>query len=113
MAKGNGFLALAASVFAAFAGHPAAAATNQSLGDVGTGVAVALPVVAAGISYWKDDWQGIGQLALDTGATVGTALLLKQFIKEERPDFNDNRSIPSDTAALAFSPASYLWARYV
>src|SRR5437588_12182865 len=108
MAKGNGFLALAASVFAAFAGHPAAAATNQSLGDVGTGVAVALPVVAAGISYWKDDWQGIGELALDTGATVGSALLIKQFVKEERPDYSDNRSFPSDTEALAFAPASHI-----
>jgi len=113
MAKRNDFLALAASLIAAFACKPAAASTNQSLGDVGTGVAVALPIVAAGISYWKeDDWQGVGQLALDTGATVGTALALKQFIKEERPDHSDNRSFPSDTAALAFAPASYMWVRY-
>jgi membrane-associated phospholipid phosphatase len=39
-------------------------------------------------------------------------LLLKQFVKEERPDYSDNRSFPSDTAALAFAPASYMWARY-
>ncbi len=90
----------------------AAGETNQSLADVGTGVAIALPIAAAGISYWKNDYQGLGQLALDTGATVGTALLLKQFVKEERPDYSDNRSFPSDTAALAFAPASYLWYRY-
>jgi membrane-associated phospholipid phosphatase len=112
MAKKTGFAALAVSLLAAFACNPAPAATNQSLGDVGTGVAIALPVVAAGISYWKDDWRGIGELALDTGATVGSALLIKQFVKEERPDFSDNRSFPSDTAALAFAPASYMWARY-
>jgi membrane-associated phospholipid phosphatase len=92
--------------------EPAAGETNQGLANIGEGVAIALPVAAAGISWWKDDWQGIGQLALDTGATVGTALLLKQFIKEERPDYSDDRSFPSDTAALAFAPASYLWARY-
>jgi membrane-associated phospholipid phosphatase len=90
----------------------AAGETNQGLANVGTGVAIALPIAAAGISYWKNDWQGIGQLALDTGATVGTALLLKQFVKEERPDYSDDRSFPSDTAALAFAPASYLWDRY-
>jgi membrane-associated phospholipid phosphatase len=86
--------------------------TNQGLANIGTGVAIVLPVAAAGISYWKNDWQGIGQLALTTGATVGTALLLKQFVKEERPDYSDDRSFPSDTAALAFAPASYLWDRY-
>lgn len=105
------FIASALTV-AAFASAPAAAETNQTLGDVGTGVAIALPIAAAGISYWKDDWQGIGQLALTTGATVGTSLLLKQFVKEERPDFSDDRSFPSDTAALAFAPASYLFYRY-
>jgi membrane-associated phospholipid phosphatase len=99
-------------VLALFAATPTGAATNQGLADIGTGVAIALPVAAAGISYWKDDWQGIGQLAFTTGATVGTALLLKQFVKEERPDMSDNRSFPSDTAALAFAPASYLWYRY-
>lgn len=112
MAKSIAFAALSAATLSALLCDTAAGATNQALGDVGTGVAIALPVVAAGISYYKDDWQGIGQLALDTGATVGTALLLKQFIKEERPDFSDNRSFPSDTAALAFAPASYMWARY-
>lgn len=112
MAKRTSFPVLAAPLLAILASNSAAASTNQSLGDVGTGVAVALPVVAAGISYWKDDWQGIGQLALDTGATVGSALLIKQFVKEERPDYSDNRSFPSDTAALAFAPASYMWARY-
>jgi len=91
---------------------PALGETNQGLANIGTGVAIVLPVAAAGISYWKDDWQGIGELALTTGATVGTALLLKQFVKEERPDYSDNRSFPSDTAALAFAPASYLWDRY-
>ncbi|MGH6888240.1 MAG: phosphatase PAP2 family protein [Rhizomicrobium sp.] len=91
---------------------PASAETNVALANVGEGVAIALPFAAAGISYSKNDWQGIGELAFTTGATVGTALLLKQFVKEERPDYSDNRSFPSDTAALAFAPASYLWDRY-
>ena len=101
-----------AAALAALASAPASAETNQGLANIGTGVAIALPLTAAGISWGKDDWQGIGQLAFTTGATVGTALLLKQFVKEERPDMSDDRSFPSDTAALAFAPASYLFYRY-
>lgn len=112
MTRGLGKLVLGVPLLAVLATGPAGAETNQTLAAVGTGVAIALPIAAAGISYSKNDWQGIGELALTTGATVGTALVLKQFVKEERPDYSDNRSFPSDTAALAFAPASYLWDRY-
>jgi membrane-associated phospholipid phosphatase len=43
---------------------------------------------------------------------VGTAYGLKYVVHEERPDHSDNKSFPSDTAALAFAPANYLWDRY-
>jgi membrane-associated phospholipid phosphatase len=112
MTARNAIWVTPALLLACLACGPALGETNQGLANIGTGVAIILPVAAAGISYWKDDWQGIGELALTTGATVGTALLLKQFVKEERPDYSDDRSFPSDTAALAFAPASYLWDRY-
>lgn len=112
MTRGFRNLLWGATLAALLAAEPACAETQQTLAAVGTGVAIALPIAAAGISWSKNDWEGIGQLALTTGATVGTALLLKQFVKEERPDYSDDRSFPSDTAALAFAPASYLWDRY-
>jgi membrane-associated phospholipid phosphatase len=92
-------------------------APDRGLRDVGQGVAIALPIIAGGISLYKDDWNGAGQLVLATGATVGTSLLISHFVKEERPYCKglvgcDNRSFPSDTAALAFAPAQYLWNRY-
>jgi membrane-associated phospholipid phosphatase len=59
-----------------------------------------------------NDWQGIGELAESTALTVGTALILKQIVREQRPDHSDFQSFPSDTAALAFAPANYLWSRY-
>jgi membrane-associated phospholipid phosphatase len=100
--------------------HPAMAAnanTDEGLQNVGQGVAIALPLVAGGISLYKDDWNGMGQLALATGATVGTSYLLSHFVKEDRPYCEpapgcDNHSFPSNTAALAFAPAQYLWNRY-
>ena len=43
---------------------------------------------------------------------MGTAYALKQFVRERRPDKSDFESFPSDTSALAFAPAQYLWDRY-
>lgn len=87
-----------------------ARASTESLG---TGVAIALPLEAAGVALLHDwDWKGVEQLTFDLGATVGTALILKQIVREQRPDHSDFQSFPSDTAALAFAPAAFLWDRY-
>jgi membrane-associated phospholipid phosphatase len=102
---------------------PAEAATplpptpDQGLQDAGKGVAIALPLVAGGISLYKHDWNGAADLVLATGATVGTSYLLSHFVKEDRPYCHglqgcDDRAFPSNTAALAFAPAQYLWNRY-
>ncbi|HEY4274133.1 MAG TPA: phosphatase PAP2 family protein [Rhizomicrobium sp.] len=80
--------------------------------SAGTDMAIALPLIAGGISLYKDDRTGFAQLTIDTVATVGTAYALKQFVRERRPDKSDFESFPSDTAALAFAPAQYLWDRY-
>jgi membrane-associated phospholipid phosphatase len=87
-------------------------ANAKALTTAGTGVAIALPLIAGGISLYKDDWTGIGQLGLDTVATVGTVYALKNIVRERRPDGSDYQSFPSDTTALAASGSSYLWARY-
>jgi len=102
------------------AGTPATAAStskDQGLQNVGQGVAIALPLVAGGISLYKDDWNGAGKLLIVTGATVGTSYLLSHFVREDRPYCEpapgcDHHSFPSNTSALAFAPAQYLWNRY-
>jgi membrane-associated phospholipid phosphatase len=89
---------------------PAAAASS---GNAGKAVAIALPIAAGGAALLHDwDWDGVGQLAIDTGLTVGTALLLKQIVRERRPDHSNFQSFPSETAAVAFAPAAFLWDRY-
>ena len=80
--------------------------------SAGTDVAVALPLIAGGVTLWKGDYVGTAELGADTIATVGTAFVLKNVIKEKRPDGSDFKSMPSDTAALAFAPAQFLWDRY-
>lgn len=100
------YLAAAVLLFAAI--QPAAAGTES----IGTDVAIALPLIAGGITLAKDDWKGGFQLGVDTVTTVGLAYGLKHVIHEERPDKSDNMSMPSDTSALAFAPAQFLWDRY-
>jgi membrane-associated phospholipid phosphatase len=88
-------------------------ARADKIEQAGTDVAIAMPVIAGGITLAHDwDWSGAAQLTVDTGLTVGTALILKHLVHERRPDHSDFQSFPSDTAALAFAPAAYLWDRY-
>jgi membrane-associated phospholipid phosphatase len=101
----------ALSAIFAIAVQPAEA-KNSSIESAGTIVAIALPITAASISASKSDWDGILQMTVATLATVGTSYLLKTVVHEDRPDHSDNKSFPSDTAALAFAPAQFLWQRY-
>lgn len=78
----------------------------------GTAIAIALPLTAGAISLYKQDREGVVQLFLDTALTVGTAYGLKQIVHEQRPDHSNDSSFPSNTSAIAFAPAQYLWQRY-
>ena len=86
--------------------------TEKNIETLGTGVAIAVPLIAGGISAYKHDWTGIAQLGTETFLTVGTAYALKQFVRERRPDGSDFHSFPSGTTALSASGSSYLWGRY-
>ena len=100
---------IAAIILLGVSAGTASAGTSES---AGTDIAIALPVIAGGIVLAKDDWKGGFQLGVDTVATVGLAYGLKHIIHEQRPDKSDNMSMPSDTSALAFAPANFLWDRY-
>ena len=103
---------VASFIIAALSLGEAHAAPSRTLESAGTGAAIALPMIALGISTYKRDWKGVAQLSVETGLTVGTALLLKQLVREQRPDHSDFHSFPSTTTALAASGSSYLWGRY-
>jgi membrane-associated phospholipid phosphatase len=89
-----------------------ASAENKAITTAGTGIAIALPVIAGGITLYKRDWSGTAQLAVTTIMTVGTAYGLKQVVHSRRPDGSDYKSFPSDTTALAASGSSFLFRRY-
>lgn len=95
------------------------ALASSTTETAGTATAVALPLVAGGITLWKDDWEGTAQLAVSGILTVGTAYGLKQIVRECRPfaapcahNSSDWNSFPSATSAAAFAPAQFLWQRY-
>jgi len=91
----------------------AAGSIDKGIENAGNIVALGLPIAAGGISLLHHrDWDGLAELTESTALTVGTALILKQIVKERRPDHSDFQSFPSDTAAVAYSSADYLWDRY-
>lgn len=108
------WLRLAAmSVLALIVPTGAFAGKNTKIETAGTAIAISLPLVAGGISLLHhQDWDGVAELTASTVATVGAALILSRIVHEQRPDHSDFHSFPSDTAALAYAPADYLWARY-
>ena len=87
-------------------------AREKSIETLGTGVAIALPLVAGGIAFYKHDKVGIAQLLVESALTVGTVYGLKNIVREQRPDGSDFKSFPSETTALAASGSSFLWRRY-
>ena len=86
--------------------------TRKDIETLGTGVAIALPLAAAGIAFYKNDRVGLAQLAVEGLLTVGTVYALKNIVREERPDGSDYKSFPSETTAVAASGSSFLWGRY-
>jgi membrane-associated phospholipid phosphatase len=102
------FAAACAAAFVASA-TPALADGVKTAGEI---LRIALPVAAGGYSLYKQDYDGVLQLTVSEVFTEGTSLVLQHFIKEQRPDKSDWHSFPSDSAAVAFSAASYLQIRY-
>jgi hypothetical protein len=55
---------------------------KKDIETLATGVALALPLVATGISYFKDDRIGLAQLTVETTLTVETVYALKSIVRE-------------------------------
>ncbi|MGC8535143.1 MAG: phosphatase PAP2 family protein [Rhizomicrobium sp.] len=106
------------AALACLSGFTLPAQASSSVKALGQDVAIALPVIAGGITVWRNDWIGLAQAAVTGIATVGTVYGLKHFVHECRPfampchGHSNLDSFPSGTSAVAFVPAQYLWQRY-
>jgi membrane-associated phospholipid phosphatase len=106
------FMLLAEPAFGFTVNKTPLTSTEKNIETLGTGVAIALPLVAGGIALYKHDRVGVAQLLVESVLTVGTVYALKNIVREERPDGSDFHSFPSETTALAASGSSFLWRRY-
>ena len=85
---------------------------KSTIADVGTGFAIALPVIATGVTVFKHDRAGAAELLVTTLLSMGTVYALKNIVHEERPDGSGMHAFPSENTALAASSADFLWGRY-
>ena len=81
----------------------------QTAGEI---LRVALPVAAGAWSLYRQDYDGTLQLVVSEVIAEGVSFGLSHVIRERRPNGADFHSFPSDSAAVAFSAASYLQIRY-
>lgn len=100
-------LAIAASLPADFA-----EAKNKGIETAGNVIKFALPAAGLGLNILHDDADGALQLGVSWLGAYGTSLLLKEVVKEQRPDHSGMDSFPSDSTATAFAAASSIQVRY-
>ncbi len=86
--------------------------SNSNLEKAGSVVAVAIPAIAYGSTYYFDDKKGRGQFYRSFGTTVATTYALKAVVDKERPNGEGDNSFPSSHASVAFQGASFLHKRY-
>lgn len=87
---------------------PGVSVADGGLKTAGSVLSVGLPVVAAGISVAQDDASGFFQLMKSEAATILASQALKHTVHETRPNGSDNKSFPSEHAAVAFSAAQFM-----
>lgn len=102
-------LVLAISPFITTASY---ASSNKDLEKAGSVIAVAIPAIAYGSTYYKEDKQGREQFYRSFGTTVATTYALKAVIDKERPNGDGDNSFPSSHASAAFQGASFIHRRY-
>lgn len=71
-----------------------------------------LPATAGGLTLGYKDRQGTLQFAESTALALGSTVVLKYSISEDRPNHRDNHSFPSGHSAASFSSAEFLRMRY-
>lgn len=86
-----------------------AGSSIETAGDI---VAIAIPALAYGSTYYMDDKVGRQQFYYGFGTNLAASQLLKSTIKKERPDGSDNDSFPSRHTSVAFQGASFIHKRY-
>ena len=99
-----------AGAFALAAAPPASA--DDFIQTSGNVLKVALPLAGGAFALYKGDRRGFLQVGASVVSAYGVSLLLKEVVREQRPDLSGWDSFPSDSAAVAFAAASSIQVRY-
>lgn len=86
-----------------------AKSSSETIGDI---LAIGLPLSAYSTTLYLDDKEGEIEFYKNYATTMGTTLLLKYTVREERPDTKERDSFPSGHTSSAFSGASFIHMRY-
>lgn len=103
------FILLSSSVFIL---QPSYAGSDSTLEKAGSAIAIAIPAVAYGSTYYFDDKEGRQQFYRSFGTTVAATYGLKALIDKERPNGTGDNSFPSSHTSAAFQGASFIHKRY-
>lgn len=91
---------------------PAYAGNTSAIERAGDIVAMTIPAIAYGSTYYMDDKAGRQQFYQSFATNLATTYALKYTVDKERPDGSDNQSFPSGHTSLAFQGASFIHKRY-
>jgi membrane-associated phospholipid phosphatase len=73
---------------------------------------IGLPTAGGAYALYRRDRQGLLQLGVSVAGAYGVSLLLKQVVREQRPDHSGWDAFPSDSTAISFAAASAIQVRY-
>ncbi|MBP2280487.1 membrane-associated phospholipid phosphatase [Psychrobacter sp. PL19] len=110
--NGKGYIAFILLSSSLIIASPAQAANSSGTEKAGDIIAIAIPAIAYGSTYYKDDKSGRQQFYQAFGTNLAVTYGLKAIIDKERPNGSDDKSFPSSHTSVAFQGASFIHKRY-
>ncbi|WP_201526873.1 MULTISPECIES: phosphatase PAP2 family protein [Psychrobacter] len=110
--NGKGYASLLLLSSSLMVVNPTYASNSTGIEKAGDIIAIAIPTIAYGSTYYMNDKSGRQQFYQAFGTNLAVTYALKATIDKERPNGSDNKSFPSSHTSVAFQGASFIHKRY-